>query len=84
MDNELAFAPATEIRRLIASGEVSSVELTELFYQRIDALNPQLNAYLALCPTRPWPTPAPPTRPSSAAIPSARSTASPSPSRTWN
>ena len=50
MDNELAFTPATEIRRLITSGEVSSVELTELFYQRIDALNPQLNAYLALCP----------------------------------
>ena len=50
MDTELAFAPATEIRRLIAAGEVSSVELTELFYRRIDALNPQLNAYLALCP----------------------------------
>ena len=27
MDNELAFAPATEIRRLIASGEVSRLNL---------------------------------------------------------
>ena len=50
MDSELAFAPATELRRMIAGGEVSSVELTELFYRRIEALNPQLNAYLALCP----------------------------------
>ena len=50
MDSELAFAPATELRRMIAGGEVSSVELTELFYRRIEVLNPQLNAYLALCP----------------------------------
>ena len=50
MDSELAFAPATELRRMIAGGEVSSVELTELFYRRIEALNPQLNAYLVLCP----------------------------------
>ena len=50
MDTELAFTPATEIRRMIAAGEISSVELTELFYRRIDELNPQLSAYLALCP----------------------------------
>ena len=50
MDPELAFTPATEIRRMIAAGEISSVELTELFYQRIDELNPRLSAYLALCP----------------------------------
>lgn len=50
MDSQLAFAPATEIRRRIADGEISSVELTELFYRRIEQLNPQLNAYLTLCP----------------------------------
>ena len=43
MDTELAFTPATEIRRMIAAGEISSVELTELFYQRIEELNPQLS-----------------------------------------
>ena len=52
MDAELAFAPATELRRLIDRGEVSCVELTELFYRRIDDFNPQLNAYLTLCPER--------------------------------
>ena len=50
MDAELAFAPAAELRRLIDRGEVSCVELTELFYRRIDEFNPQLNAYLTLCP----------------------------------
>ena len=50
MDPELAFAPATDIRRMIADGEISSVELTEFFYRRIEDLNPQLNAYLTLCP----------------------------------
>ena len=33
MDSELAFTPATEIRRMIAAGEISSVELTEMFYR---------------------------------------------------
>ena len=49
MDADMAFAPATELRRLIQSKEVSIVELVELFYQRIDSINPRLNAYLALC-----------------------------------
>ena len=52
MDAELAFAPAVELRRLIDNGEVSCVELTELFYRRIEDFNPQLNAYLTLCPER--------------------------------
>ncbi len=50
MNQELAFASAIELRQLLGSGQVSSVELTELFLQRIEELNPQLNAYLALCP----------------------------------
>lgn len=50
MDSELAFAPVAQIRRMMASGETSAVELTRLFYRRIERLNPQLNAYLTLCP----------------------------------
>ena len=50
MDSELCFAPATELRQLIDAREVSIVELAELFYRRIQELNPQLSAYLALCP----------------------------------
>ncbi len=50
MTQDLAFAPATELRRLIDSKQVSSVELTELFYRRIEEFNPKLNAYLTLCP----------------------------------
>ncbi len=50
MDSDLCFAPATEISRLIREKEISVPELVELFYRRIDQLNPRLNAYLALCP----------------------------------
>ena len=50
MDADLAFAPATQLRQLIDAGQVSCVELAELFYQRIEEFNPQLNAYLTLCP----------------------------------
>ena len=50
MDSALSFAPATEIRDLIRDKQVSVPELVELFYRRIDELNPKLNAYLALCP----------------------------------
>ena len=50
MESDLCFAPATEISGLIREKEVSVPELVELFYRRIDQLNPKLNAYLALCP----------------------------------
>ena len=39
MDNALAFTPATVVRKLIADGAVSPVELTELFFSRIDILD---------------------------------------------
>jgi Asp-tRNA(Asn)/Glu-tRNA(Gln) amidotransferase A subunit family amidase len=48
MDQDLAFAPAMEIRQLIASKKLSPVEITELFFSRIESLDPQLNAYLTL------------------------------------
>ena len=50
IDQELCFTPATELRQKIDAKEVSIVELTELFYERIQKFNPKLNAYLALCP----------------------------------
>jgi len=50
MEAELAFAPATEVAGLIRSKKASIPELVEMFYQRIDELNPKLIAYLALCP----------------------------------
>ena len=48
MDSALAFASAMEVRKLIADGSVSPVELTELFFDRIDARNSRLNAYLTV------------------------------------
>jgi len=50
MESDISFASATELSQKIAAKEVSIVELTELFYQRIEHLDPQLNAYLSLCP----------------------------------
>ena len=52
MDNNLAFAPATEVRRLIAEREVSPVELAGLFLERIDALDGKLNSYLSVTADR--------------------------------
>jgi len=48
IDKELAFAPATELLELIATKQVSPVELTELYYSRIDQLDSKLNSYLLL------------------------------------
>ncbi len=48
MDEELAFAPATEHLRLIAEKQISPVELTQMYLDRIDRLNPQLHSYLRL------------------------------------
>ncbi len=47
-DNDLAFAPAWRVRELIASKEVSATEITDLFLNRIEDLNPKLNAYLTV------------------------------------
>ena len=47
-DRELAFIPAWKQGDLIASKELSPVELTKLYLRRIEMLNPQLNAYLTV------------------------------------
>ena len=48
MDRDLAFTPAWQMRDLIAEKKVSPVELTELYFDRIERLDPQLNSYLTL------------------------------------
>ena len=48
VDEKLAFAPAHELAGLIATKQVSPVEITELYFERIERLDSQLHAYLAL------------------------------------
>ena len=47
-DEDLAFTPASDLRGMIDSRQVSIVELTEMFLRRIERLNPKLNAYLTV------------------------------------
>ncbi len=49
-DQDLAFAPATDLRDLISIRQITSVELTELYLSRIERLDGQLNSYLTLTP----------------------------------
>ena len=46
MDPELLFRPATDLAALVRGGEVSSRELTEAALERIEALQPELNAFV--------------------------------------
>ena len=46
--HQLAFTPASDLRRLIDSRQVSIVELTEMFLRRIETVNPRLNAFLTV------------------------------------
>ena len=48
VDEALAFASATELLKLISTKQVSPVELTELYFSRIDRLDSRLNSYLLL------------------------------------
>ncbi len=47
--DDLAFTPAWELRDAIAAGQLSPVELVDLYLRRIDSLDPRLNAYLTVC-----------------------------------
>ncbi|MBA2385158.1 MAG: amidase [Actinobacteria bacterium] len=46
--DELAFLPATEQARLVRAGDVSPVELVELYLERIERLDPELGAYVTV------------------------------------
>jgi Asp-tRNA(Asn)/Glu-tRNA(Gln) amidotransferase A subunit family amidase len=45
---DLAFLSATEQARLIRTGEASSVEIVELYLERIARIDPELNAYVTV------------------------------------
>jgi amidase len=47
--DELAFLTATEQADLVRRGEVTSVELVELYLERIEQLDPELNAFVTVC-----------------------------------
>ena len=48
IEENLAFAPATELKELIANKKVSPVEITQLYLDRINTLDGQLNSYLTV------------------------------------
>lgn len=48
IDKELAFAPASEHRALIAEKQISPVELTQLYLDRIEELDSRFNSYLTV------------------------------------
>ena len=48
MSDELAFAPALELAARVRARELSPVDLAELYLERIDRLDPQLNAYVTV------------------------------------
>jgi amidase len=50
MDAELLFRPAGELAALVRAGEVSARELAEASLSRIEALQPDLNAFVHLDP----------------------------------
>ena len=48
IDQNLAFEPATVIGGLIKSKELSPVEITKLYLERIEKLDSNLNSYLTV------------------------------------
>src|SRR5215467_2598081 len=49
---ELFFAPARKLLAMLTAREISSTELTRIFYARIRQIDPQLNAVVTLCEER--------------------------------
>ena len=49
-DSEVLFAPARDLLRWMSERELSAVELMLRYLQRIDAVNPELNAIVTLLP----------------------------------
>ena len=52
MDDDLCFAPAVELARLLRSRELSARELLAAFLNRIHRINPRLNAIVTLAEER--------------------------------
>jgi len=48
VSDDLAFATALDLAARIRAGEVSPVELTELYLERIERLDPELNSYVTV------------------------------------
>ena len=48
MSKELAFTSAWEMRDLIRDKKVSPIEITKIYFERINRLDSQLNSYLTL------------------------------------
>jgi len=48
LSDALAFAPALEQARLVRAGDVSWRELLELYHERIDRIDPEVNAYVTV------------------------------------
>ena len=48
MDDDLAFTPALELAERVRTREVSPVELAELYLERIERIDPTLNAYVTV------------------------------------
>ena len=47
-NQDLAFTPAWKLARMVSQKQVSPIELTNVYLERIDQLDSQLNAYLTL------------------------------------
>src|SRR5208283_3252318 len=47
-DSDLLFLPATELARMVRAGEISATELVQTALERIEELNPALNAFVEI------------------------------------
>jgi Asp-tRNA(Asn)/Glu-tRNA(Gln) amidotransferase A subunit family amidase len=50
MHDEIAWMPATEMAAAIRTKKLSPVEVTQAFLERIEAINPKINAYCLVTP----------------------------------
>lgn len=51
-DADIAFAPLTRLAAWIATGQITSRRLTEIYLARIEALNPRLECFATVTPER--------------------------------
>ena len=50
--DDLCFTPALKLRQMLRRKSISPVELTKTFLERIDRVNPKINAYCTLIPEK--------------------------------